>query len=110
MRSGLYKNVCMHQERGDYTAVTEFFGALASPVRAAVVHLLVAGPRTVSELCDALSLSQPLVSQHLRVLRDQSLVTAERIGRHTSYSLADDHVAHVFLDALTHTQEIPDDH
>jgi len=89
----------------DYRPVTEFFGALASPVRAAIVHLLTERPRNVSELGEALGVSQPLVSQHLRVLRETGLVTAQRNGRSTSYELADDHIAHVFLDALIHTQE-----
>jgi ArsR family transcriptional regulator, zinc-responsive transcriptional repressor len=89
----------------DYTAVTRFFAALASPVRAAIVHLLTSEPRTVSQLCGALELPQPLVSQHLRVLRDNKLVVGERIGRSTSYSLSDEHVSHVFLDAYIHTEE-----
>ncbi|GAA1511642.1 ArsR/SmtB family transcription factor [Nocardioides humi] len=93
----------------DYGPVTEFFGALASPVRAAVIHLLTERPHTVSEIGAALGASQPLVSQHLRVLRETGLVTTERSGRSTVYSLADDHVAHVFLDALVHTQENTDD-
>lgn len=93
----------------EYGPVTEFFGALASPVRAAVIHLLTERPHTVSELGAALDASQPLISQHLRVLRETGLVTAERSGRSTVYSLADEHVAHVFLDALTHTQETHDD-
>jgi DNA-binding transcriptional ArsR family regulator len=88
-----------------YAPVTAFFGALASPMRAAIVHLLTERSRTVGQLCDALGASQPLVSQHLRVLRETGLVAAERTGRSTTYSLADAHVAHVFLDAYAHTQE-----
>jgi ArsR family transcriptional regulator, zinc-responsive transcriptional repressor len=88
-----------------YAAVTAIFGALASPLRAAIVHLLTERPRTVGQLYDALGASQPLVSQHLRVLRETGLVAAERTGRSTTYSLADEHVAHVFLDAYSHTQE-----
>lgn len=95
----------MSSEVGAYTAVTELFGALASPVRAAIVHLLTERPHNVSELSQALGASQPLVSQHLRVLREHELVVAERVGRTSSYSLADEHIAHIFLDALTHTQE-----
>ncbi|WP_203337281.1 ArsR/SmtB family transcription factor [Nocardioides limicola] len=91
----------------DYGPVTEFFKALASPVRAAIVHLLTQRPHTVTELSDTLALSQPLVSQHLKVLRDHALVITERQGRHTAYRLADEHVSHVFLDALQHSQEAP---
>jgi len=90
-----------------YGAVTDLFAALASPVRAALVHLLADGERHVSELVDELGLGQPLVSQHLRVLRAARVVTAHRTGRTVTYSLVDDHVAHVFLDAFHHTQEHP---
>ncbi|RAD74801.1 transcriptional regulator, partial [Burkholderia multivorans] len=50
-------------------------------------------------------LSQPLVSQHLKFLRGLHLVGVNRIGREAYYSLKDDHVAHIILDALAHTVE-----
>ncbi|MDP3894378.1 helix-turn-helix transcriptional regulator [Nocardioides sp.] len=93
-----------------YSNVSDLFGALSSPVRSAIVHRLTDGEQSVSNLVDALGLSQPLVSQHLRVLRSVRLVRSERRGRETAYSLADEHVAHVFLDAFHHTQENHDDH
>lgn len=93
----------------EYSSVSDIFGALSSPVRAAIVHRLTDGEQTVSNLVDALGLSQPLVSQHLRVLRSARLVTTERRGREVAYSLVDEHVAHVFLDAFHHTQENHDD-
>jgi DNA-binding transcriptional ArsR family regulator len=59
----------------------------------------------VHEVVDLLGLSQSLVSQHLRVLRGARLVATERRGREVVYALADDHVAHVLLDALHHIEE-----
>ncbi len=95
----------------EYSDVGEVFGALASPVRAAIVHRLTESERTVGQLVDELGLSQPLVSQHLRVLRSAHLVTTERRGREIAYTLADEHVANVFLDAFNHTKErTHDDH
>lgn len=76
--------------------------ALASPHRLAIVRELGAGARCVHELVDALGVSQPLVSQHLRVLRAGHLVRAERRGREIAYSLADAHVAHIVHDAVVH--------
>jgi len=90
-----------------YAEVAEVFAALASPVRSALVHHLTTGPKTVGALVESLELSQPLVSQHLRILRGARLVTATKDGRHTVYSLVDEHVAHVFLDAFHHTEEHP---
>lgn len=93
----------------DYRAVGELFGALASPARAAILHRLIDGQQTVSDLVEALGLSQPLVSQHMRVLRSARLVNGQRRGREITYSLTDKHVAHVFLDAYNHTKEKSDD-
>jgi DNA-binding transcriptional ArsR family regulator len=93
----------------EYSSVSDVFGALSSPVRSAIVHRLTEGEQTVGHLVEALGLSQPLVSQHLRVLRSAHLVTTERRGREVAYSLSDEHVAHVFLDAFHHTQENNDD-
>ncbi len=76
--------------------------ALASPHRLAIVRELDGGARCVHELVDALGVSQPLVSQHLRVLRASHLVRAERRGREIAYSLSDSHVAHIVRDAVSH--------
>jgi DNA-binding transcriptional ArsR family regulator len=88
-----------------YGAVAGVFAALASPVRAAIVHRLTLGDATVGRLSDELGISQPLTSQHLRTLRLNGLVTVDRNGREATYRLSDEHVAHVFLDALQHSRE-----
>ena len=88
-----------------HTGVSELFAALASPVRVRIIEQLVAGEACVHEIVDALGLPQPLVSQHLRVLRAGRLVSRTRRGREVAYELADDHVAHIVADALTHARE-----
>lgn len=88
-----------------HAAVGELFACLASPVRVRVIERLVVGEACVHELVEALGLPQPLVSQHLRVLRGARLVTRTRRGREMAYALADDHVAHIVTDALTHARE-----
>jgi DNA-binding transcriptional ArsR family regulator len=79
--------------------------ALGAPHRLAIVLELAEGSRCVHELVADLGISQSLTSQHLRVLRTTGLVTAARRGKETVYSLADDHVAHIARDALTHAGE-----
>jgi DNA-binding transcriptional ArsR family regulator len=49
--------------------------ALADPTRRAVVELLRAGPRRAGELADALAMTPPALSRHLRVLRRSGLIT-----------------------------------
>lgn len=87
-------------------AAAELLRALANPHRLAIVHELGAHSRCVHELVDALGISQPLVSQHLRVLRSTHLVRAERRGREIAYSLGDEHVAHIVHDAIVHAAEL----
>jgi DNA-binding transcriptional ArsR family regulator len=86
-------------------AASELLRALASPVRLGIVRELASGGKRVHELVDALGVSQPLVSQHLRVLRTSRIVTARRQAREIEYTLTDDHVAHIVLDAIRHAAE-----
>lgn len=86
-------------------ATCEVLRAVASPVRLAVILELAREPRCVHDLVAQVHASQPVVSQHLRVLRAMRLVRSERKGREVLYTLADDHVAHIARDALRHVQE-----
>jgi DNA-binding transcriptional ArsR family regulator len=52
------------------------FQALAEPRRIAILELLRDGERPVGDLVGALGVSQPVVSKHLRVLKDAGLVEA----------------------------------
>lgn len=51
--------------------------ALADPTRRAVVELLRQGPQRAGELADALAMTPPALSRHLRVLRRSGLITDE---------------------------------
>ncbi len=81
--------------------------ALVLGVPVAVVHVVVVVPVPDGPVAAVLGVSQPLVSQHLRVLRSARLVGAERRGREVAYSLLDEHVGHIVSDAIRHTEEDP---
>lgn len=66
----------------------EILRVLADSTRLAVVRLLMAGPRCVSELNAVLRIDQSLLSHHLRVMRDAELVVAERDGKAVCYHLS----------------------
>lgn len=87
------------------TGAGELLRALAAPVRIALVLQLRSGDRCVHELVEALDVAQPLISQHLRVLKAAGVVHGERRGREVVYSLVDDHLAHIVADAVAHAQE-----
>ena len=90
-----------------YEAAGELLKVLSAPARLAIVSELAEQPRFVHELVERLGMSQPLVSQHLRVLRGARLVGVQRQGREAVYSLADQHVAHIVADAVHHSTEDP---
>jgi DNA-binding transcriptional ArsR family regulator len=68
---------------------TQFFRALAHPIRIKILEILVRGERSVQELQEALTLEQPVVSQQLAVLRNQNIVTAHKEGVSVRYALRD---------------------
>jgi ArsR family transcriptional regulator, zinc-responsive transcriptional repressor len=86
-------------------AAGELLRALAAPVRIAIVLQLHESQRCVHELVDALGVPQPLVSQHLKILKAAGVVTGERSGREVLYRLADHHLAHIVVDAVAHAGE-----
>lgn len=69
------------------------FEALGDPARRRLLELLATGERTAGSLVDALQaetrISQPAVSQHLRVLRDARLVTVRPEGTRRVYAVDD---------------------
>jgi DNA-binding transcriptional ArsR family regulator len=62
--------------------------ALSDPTRRAIVEALRDEPLPVGALARRLPVSRPAVSQHLRVLSDAGLVTAEPAGTRRVYRLA----------------------
>jgi DNA-binding transcriptional ArsR family regulator len=68
------------------------FEALGDPNRRAIVELLRAGGRSVQELADALPISRPAVSRHLRLLKEAGLVTEDPQGTRRIYRLHADGV------------------
>lgn len=71
------------------------YAALAEPSRRQILDLLRDGERSVSELVSRLTLSQPGVSKHLRILREAGLVEVRRDGRRRWYGLRAEPLAEV---------------
>ena len=65
------------------------FDALGDPNRRAIVELLGTGGRTVRQIADALPISRPAVSRHLRLLKEAGLVRDESRGTRRIYRLHD---------------------
>lgn len=82
--------------------LTEMLKSLADPTRAQILSLLLRQPLCVTEMTLALGMSQPAISHHLRVLRQNRLVRARKQGKHVMYSLYDEHVEQLFEQILAH--------
>ncbi len=69
---------------------TEVFDVLAEPNRRRILDLLLEEDRPVGELVDALAVSQPAVSKHLRVLRAAGLVESRTDAQRRIYRVRTD--------------------
>ncbi len=67
------------------TYAPDCWAALGDRTRRTIFARLAAAPSAVGELAETLPVSRPAVSQHLKVLKDAGLITAERAGARRIY-------------------------
>ncbi|HUX04929.1 MAG TPA: metalloregulator ArsR/SmtB family transcription factor [Acidimicrobiales bacterium] len=75
------------------TSVVPVLKALSDDSRLAILLTLAEGSRSVVELTQELAISQPLVSHHLKALREAGLISVAAQGRSNRYALCCDAVA-----------------
>ncbi len=84
----IYNHIVMYNSPMARAATTtDAFNAVAEPRRRQILDILAGGERPVGELVRLLGLSQPLVSKHLRVLREVGAVEVRDEGRRRMYRL-----------------------
>ncbi|HII86112.1 TPA: winged helix-turn-helix transcriptional regulator [Candidatus Bathyarchaeota archaeon] len=76
------------------------FYALSDPIRLEIVSYLRGGEKCVCEIVPHLNLVQPLVSRHLKILKDVGIVRFRKDGTKRLYSIVDARI-HNVVDALT---------
>ncbi|MBM0262317.1 metalloregulator ArsR/SmtB family transcription factor [Corynebacterium macginleyi] len=81
------------------SAAASIIAALDSPLRISIITRLAERDHYVHELVKATGKSQPLISQHLRVLKQVGIVSSERNGREVTYSLVAPEVLNLLEDA-----------
>jgi DNA-binding transcriptional ArsR family regulator len=69
------------------STTTDVFNAIAEVHRRDVLDVLITGEKAVGAIVDELSMSQPQVSKHLRVLSEVGLVRCRAVGRRRLYRL-----------------------
>lgn len=70
-----------------YGCEMEIFEAIAQPKRREILRLLAAGELSAGEVASRFAVTQPAISQHLRVLRETGLVSERRDGTRRLYSV-----------------------
>jgi DNA-binding transcriptional ArsR family regulator len=83
------------------------FRVVADVARLKLLERLAEGEWCVTELADAAGSGLSTVSQQLRLLRSERIVTRRRAGKHIFYSLADAHMRDLVRSALEHASEHP---
>lgn len=88
---------------------TDLFFVISDPTRRNLLQELGAGERSVGELVDAVGVSQPTVSKHLKVLRDAGLAHTRVQGQKRFYTLIPEPLGEVvdWLHLLVPSQEQP---
>jgi len=81
------------------------FRAMGDGPRLRLLTLLGQGEACVTEIATAEGEDLSTISQRLRVLRNEGLVSRRRNGKHILYGLADQHVADLVFNALAHASE-----
>lgn len=83
------------------------FRAAGDVARLKLLGRLADGEWCVTELADAAGAGLSTISQQLRMLRGEHIVTRRREGKHIYYALTDGHVRELILNALEHANERP---
>ncbi len=84
--------------------IADQFAALSDSSRVRIVAALLNGELRVSAIVDLVGLSQPVVSHHLRILRQLRLVRARKEGTQVFYCLHDEHIVDLLRRSLDHVQ------
>jgi DNA-binding transcriptional ArsR family regulator len=82
--------------------LSDTFKLLGDPTRLRVIDLLSRGEISVKEIADNLGMTQSAISHQLRLLRNMRMVKFHKDKRSVIYSLDDEHVLGLFMQALEH--------
>ncbi|MBQ3542874.1 MAG: winged helix-turn-helix transcriptional regulator [Oscillospiraceae bacterium] len=85
--------------------IAELFKGFCDPTRVHILSLLQQRERCVSQIAEAVALSQSAISHQLRLLKQMQLIKFRREGKNILYSLADDHVRTILEMGLEHIME-----
>lgn len=85
--------------------LAELFRVFGDSTRIKILCALFVRERNVTEICEAVGMSQSAISHQLRLLKQADLVASRRDGKAMIYALADDHVKTIINMAREHLEE-----
>ena len=85
--------------------IAELFKGFADPTRVHILSLLAQRELCVTDIAEAVEISQSAISHQLRILKQMHLIKFRREGKNILYSLADDHVLTILQMGLEHVLE-----
>ena len=87
--------------------------AISEPSRILLLYAIQEKPRNVNGLAEAVEISQPAASRHLKVLKERGLIQANRAGANVIYTLIDDRLIQaldllrdVLFDSMAHRADL----
>ena len=90
----------MHSKKGSQLKFkAKIFDALSDPMRLEIIEFLRGREKCVCEIVPHLNLIQPVVSRHLKILRDCGLLKCRKEGNRRLYSITDNRILEI-IDAV----------
>ncbi len=88
------------KQENNFRFMSTVFHALSDPIRLEIIAYLKDGEKCVCEIVPHLNLIQPLVSRHLRILKDVGMIRCRKDGTKRMYAIVDNKIYDV-INALT---------
>ena len=85
--------------------LAELFKVFGDSTRVKILYVLLEKEMNVTEIAESLKMTQPAISQQLRVLKTNGLVRYRREGKSLIYSLSDEHVSIILNIGLEHLED-----
>lgn len=96
----------MHNENSLLEESIKIFKILGSKTRLNILLLLEKNDMTVTDLFNALSVSQPAISKQLTILKDYKIISYEKRGVENVYKLNDLHILNVINSTMEHAEHV----
>ena len=74
----------------NHTKTAEIFKAFCDENRIKILRMLASGEKCACKLLDALNVTQPTLSHHMKILCDSSVVVGRKDGKWTYYSISEE--------------------